>query len=89
MHRWRARLAREPGGVASCIATMQRTNPAYVPRNHRIEESIEAAVQDGDFGPFHTLHGVLGRPFQSQPDLDHYRTPPQPHERVQNTFCGT
>ena len=52
-HRWRARLAREPGGVASCIATLQRTNPAYVPRNHRIEESIEAAVQDGNFGPFH------------------------------------
>ena len=89
MQRWRTRLAREPGGVASCIATMQRTNPAYVPRNHRVEESIEAAVQDGDFGPFHTLHGVLGSPFQSQPDLDHYRRPPQPHERVQNTFCGT
>ena len=88
-HRWRARLAREPGGVASCIATLQRTNPAYVPRNHRIEESIEAAVQDGNFGPFHALHAVLARPFQSQPGHDSYRTPPLPHERVHNTFCGT
>jgi uncharacterized protein YdiU (UPF0061 family) len=89
MQHWRERLAREPGGVASCVAMLQRTNPAYVPRNHRIEECIDAAVQDGDFEPFHTLHGVLARPFHSQPDRAAYRTPPLPHERVQNTFCGT
>ncbi|MGB7739351.1 MAG: YdiU family protein [Steroidobacteraceae bacterium] len=88
-HRWRARLAREPGSVEDCVATMQRTNPACIPRNHRIEEIIEAAVQDGDFGPFHALHTVLARPFEPQPDHDKYRTPPLPHERVQNTFCGT
>jgi uncharacterized protein YdiU (UPF0061 family) len=87
--RWRERLSREPGGRASCIATMQRTNPACIPRNHRIEAIIAAAVQDRDFGPFHALHTVLARPFELQPDRDSYRTPPQPHERVQNTFCGT
>jgi uncharacterized protein YdiU (UPF0061 family) len=89
VRRWRERLAREPGGVESCIATMQRANPAYIPRNHRIEEIIEAAVQDGDFAPFHALHAVLARPFEQQPGRDSYQTPPLPHERVQNTFCGT
>jgi len=89
VRRWRGRLAREPGGVESCIATMLRANPAYIPRNHRIEEIIEAAVQDGDFAPFHALHAVLTRPFEQQPDRDWYRTPPLAHERVQNTFCGT
>ena len=87
--RWRARLAGEPGGIESCVATMRRTNPAYIPRNHRIEEIIAAAVQDADFGPFHALHAVLTRPFERQPDRDSYRMPPLPHERVQNTFCGT
>jgi uncharacterized protein YdiU (UPF0061 family) len=87
--RWRERLAREPGGVERCIATMQCANPAYIPRNHRIEEIIDAAVQDGDFAPFHALHAVLGRPFEQQPGRDSYRAPPLPHERVQNTFCGT
>jgi uncharacterized protein YdiU (UPF0061 family) len=82
-------LAREPDGIESCVATMQRTNPAYIPRNHRIEEIIEAAVQDGDFGPFHALHTVLAQPFEPQPEHDRYRTPPLPLERVQNTFCGT
>jgi uncharacterized protein YdiU (UPF0061 family) len=87
--RWRERLAREPGGVERCIATMQHTNPAYIPRNHRIEEVIEAAVQDGDFASFHALHAVLSRPFEQQPGQATYRAPPLPHERVQNTFCGT
>jgi uncharacterized protein YdiU (UPF0061 family) len=89
VRRWRGRLAREPGGGARCIATMQRVNPAYIPRNHRIEAIIEAAVQDGDFAPFHALHAVLARPFEQQPGRDSYRAPPLPHERVQNTFCGT
>jgi uncharacterized protein YdiU (UPF0061 family) len=88
-HRWRERLAREPGGLESCIATLRWTNPVYIPRNHRIEEIIAAAVQDGDFGPFRALHTVLARPFEPQPDRDSYRTPPLPHERVQHTFCGT
>ncbi len=87
--RWRARLEREPGGLAGCTTTMQRSNPAFIPRNHRVEELIAAAVQDGDFGPFHALHAVLARPYDEQPGRDWYRTPPEPHERVQNTFCGT
>jgi uncharacterized protein YdiU (UPF0061 family) len=89
MQRWRARLAREPGGIETCIATMRRSNPACIPRNHRIEEIIAAAVHDADFAPFHDLHAVLARPFEAPPEHDSYRQPPQPHERVQNTFCGT
>jgi uncharacterized protein YdiU (UPF0061 family) len=46
-------------------------------------------VQDGDLAPFHALHAVLARPFEQQPGRDSYQTPPLPHERVQNTFCGT
>jgi uncharacterized protein YdiU (UPF0061 family) len=68
---------------------MRRTNPACIPRNHRIEEIIAAAVQDADFGPFHALHAVLARPFELPPEHEAYRRPPLPHERVQNTFCGT
>ncbi len=87
--RWRARLAREPGGLEACMTTLQGSNPAFIPRNHRLEELIVAAVRDGDFAPFHALHAVLARPYDEQPGRDSYRTPPLPHERVQNTFCGT
>jgi uncharacterized protein YdiU (UPF0061 family) len=64
-------------------------NPAFIPRNHRVEAVIEAAVQQGDLGPFEELVRVLKAPYMDQPSLAHYAAPPQPHEAVQKTFCGT
>jgi uncharacterized protein YdiU (UPF0061 family) len=86
---WLARLAREPGGTAAGIETMRKANPAFIPRNHRIEAIISAAVAQGDFAPFHELHAVLSRPFYDQPEHRALREPPRPEERVRNTFCGT
>ncbi len=82
---WQARLAREPNDPA---ATMRAANPAYIPRNHRIEHMIEAAVA-GDFSQFHNLNAVLSAPFDDLPDHAAYRRPPRPEERVLQTFCGT
>ena len=86
---WLARLAREPGGSAAAIETMRQANPAFIPRNHRIEAIISAAVTQSDFAPFHELHAVLSRPFDDQPEHRKLREPPRPEERVRNTFCGT
>jgi protein adenylyltransferase len=82
---WRARLAREPGDTA---ATMRAANPAIIPRNHRVEEMIEAAVA-GDLAPFHRLMAVLAAPYEDGPDTADYARAPRPEERVQQTFCGT
>ena len=86
---WSSRLAREPGGTLAAIETMRRANPAFIPRNHRIEAIISAAVSNGDFTPFHELHAVLSRPFDDQPGHRALRDPPRPEERIRNTFCGT
>ena len=82
--RWRARLAGEPDPRA----VIEATNPAYIPRNHRIEQMIEAAMT-GDYGPFHRLNAVLARPFDDQPDDADLQRPPAPDEVVPATFCGT
>jgi uncharacterized protein YdiU (UPF0061 family) len=87
--RWRARMVKEPDAPQNRRATMWASNPAFIPRNHRIEGMIEAAVERGDFGPFEELLAVLANPFQEQPCFAHYMEPPQPHERVCQTFCGT
>ncbi|MBF7013874.1 YdiU family protein [Novosphingobium resinovorum] len=87
--RWRARLAAEPETPPVRRARMIRTNPAYIPRNHRIEAVIAAATTEGDFGPFHELVSVLSQPFDDQPDYAGYAEPPLEHERVLATFCGT
>lgn len=82
---WRARLADEAGDTK---ATMRASNPAYIPRNHRIEAMIEAAVS-GDLNPVAEFSAVLANPFDDQPDRLEYRSPPKPDEVVQQTFCGT
>jgi serine/tyrosine/threonine adenylyltransferase len=91
--RWRRRIGLAPDdrivAAQDRAASMRRFNPAYIPRNHRIEAAITAAVERDDFGPFETLVTVLSQPFEDQAGYEHYAEPPQPHERVVRTFCGT
>ncbi len=68
---------------------MRQINPAIIPRNHRIERVITAAVEDQDFEPFAKLSTVLSQPYLSQVGFESYADPPQPGERVLKTFCGT
>jgi uncharacterized protein YdiU (UPF0061 family) len=67
---------------------MRAVNPAYIPRNHRVEEAIQAGVA-GDFGPFERLVEVLARPYDDQPGAEDLQNAPTETEMVQRTFCGT
>jgi uncharacterized protein YdiU (UPF0061 family) len=69
-------------------AAMHGVNPLFIPRNHRVEQAISAAVS-GDFEPFERLLAVLSRPFNDQPEFADYANPPLPDEIVRQTFCGT
>ncbi|MFP4239274.1 MAG: protein adenylyltransferase SelO [Rhodosalinus sp.] len=82
--KWRRRLEAEDGDPE---ARMLAANPAVIPRNHRIEHMIEAAV-GGDMGPFETLMRTLATPYET-PEVALLTTPPRPEERVEATFCGT
>lgn len=86
---WRRRLAREEREPHARAAAMRRENPAFIPRNHRIAEAIEAAVRRDDFAPFEALVRVLGRPYDDQPEAAHLASAPRAEERVRQTFCGT
>jgi uncharacterized protein YdiU (UPF0061 family) len=68
-------------------ALMRRANPAIIPRNHRVEEAIAAAVA-GDLAPFHALADATARPYDTE--VDHpLAAPPAPGAEVTRTFCGT
>lgn len=85
--RWQARI--EDGRTpAERQAAMEAVNPALIPRNHRIEEAIAAAVYN-DFSFFHRLVDALATPYAEDPDTADLRVPPKPEERVTRTFCGT
>lgn len=86
---WRRRLEQEPTDAATRRAAMLAANPAYIPRNHRVEAVIRAAVDEDDFAPFHELVTVLSNPFEDQTAFALYAEPPAERERVLQTFCGT
>lgn len=86
---WRRRVRSEGRSVAERRADMRSVNPAFIPRNHRIEEVIQAATAKGDFGPFEALLDVLASPHEDQPGREQYAAPPRPEEVVRETFCGT
>jgi uncharacterized protein YdiU (UPF0061 family) len=87
--RWRQRISDEPQTPAARRNAMRAVNPAFIPRNHRIEAVIEAAVARDDFAPFEELLAVLSKPYEDQPALSGYAEAPEPHQRVLQTFCGT
>ncbi len=90
--RWRARMAKDDLDAKARATAMRGVNPAVIPRNHRIEEMIEAAVRGADFAPFERLLDAVTRPYEEradEPEVAVYRTPPKPEERVEQTFCGT
>lgn len=85
---WRARLASEGQDPQARAAQMRRVNPAFIPRNHRVEQAIAAALQD-DLSVFQTLNRVLENPYEDQPAFQEYMQPATADERVTQTFCGT
>lgn len=86
---WQARLSRQQEPKDFSHQLMRNSNPAIIPRNHRVEEALEAAVQQGDFSVMNRLLDVLSCPYAHAPEYADYFTPPVPSNRPYRTFCGT
>ncbi len=86
---WRTRLLEENRARAEIAIAMRRVNPAYIPRNHRVEAALQAAVLREDFQPFEELLAVVTSPYEERPDLQQFAAPASPEECVGATFCGT
>lgn len=67
---------------------MRLANPVLIPRNHRVEEAIQAAYKN-DYAPFNRMVDALARPFEDRAEFAEYELAPKPEEVVQQTFCGT
>jgi uncharacterized protein YdiU (UPF0061 family) len=67
---------------------MDRVNPAYVPRNHLVEEALDAATA-GDMEPFERLLAVVAAPYDERPGLERYAEPAPESFAGYQTFCGT
>jgi uncharacterized protein YdiU (UPF0061 family) len=89
LERWRARLAVEPMDPAARRTALRRANPAYIPRNHRVESALDAATRRADLAPFHELLALAQAPFDDHPGFESFMQPARDDERVLQTFCGT
>ena len=87
--KWRDRLAQEGGEPTERRSAMRAANPAFIPRNHLVEEAIVAAVNDGDFSALERLLSVVSAPYEDHPAFRRYADPPRPDQVVHKTFCGT
>ena len=79
---WRRRLAQESMSGQARAEAMRRVNPIYIPRNHLVEEALEAASQRQGSQPFEDLLAVLSRPYEEQPGLEN-----TPLQRAPNSAC--
>ncbi|MFC5652619.1 YdiU family protein [Paenibacillus solisilvae] len=87
--RWQARLDRQQESQASSHQLMRESNPALIPRNHRVEAALEAAVNQGDYSVMERLLDVLSDPFAHSQEQADYATLPAQTSWPYRTFCGT
>ena len=86
---WHARLDRQQGSHSSYRELMKNSNPSIIPRNHRVEEALDAAEKHGDYSVMECLLDVLSNPYAYSTEQVEYSSPPPPSTQPYRTFCGT
>jgi uncharacterized protein YdiU (UPF0061 family) len=86
--RWQAQLSQATEPLDDSVSLMCANNPSVIPRNHKVEQVLDAAT-NGDIQPLEDLLAALQEPYKNRTDLKPYQSPPKPEEKVHQTFCGT
>ena len=89
LDQWLSVLEKEGHGLEICAAKMDSVNPVYIPRNHKVEEALNAATSGGDLKPFERLLDVLARPFDKREGLQEFEEPAPADFGNFQTYCGT
>lgn len=86
--RWRLRLKQNDIPFQTSLHLMQANNPSVIPRNHKVNQCLNAA-EKGDIKPLKDLMHALHHPYRESSEIKNYQSPPTQQERVNQTFCGT
>ena len=85
--RWKERLSKNNNSSNKYLELMKNNNPLVIPRNHKVEEALDAAEKN-DFKPLTQLIKILKDPYTQKNDILDYQIPSISSEKYQ-TFCGT
>jgi uncharacterized protein YdiU (UPF0061 family) len=89
LERWQVRLGKQQQTMDEIYVLMRSSNPAVIPRNHRVEEALDAAVKLGDYSVMERLLHALSTPFAYSPEQEAYCSLPDQSSGGYQTFCGT
>ena len=87
--KWNERLTRQDESKEESLNLMKKNNPAVIPRNHRVEEALKHAVEDGDYSYMNNLMEVLKNPYEYSKEQEEYSKLPPKCNTPYRTFCGT
>ena len=85
-NQWESRVLINNGSIEKSINLMKKNNPTVIPRNHKVEEALEAA-NNNDLSLTNKLLSILNKPYDNQNDIENYKSPSSNSEY--QTFCGT
>ena len=86
---WQRRLKLHNNSPEESLKLMGSANPLVIPRNHKVEEALDAAATDNDLIQIHNLLNVLKNPYKNNSEITNYQSPPPPTNEKYKTFCGT
>lgn len=87
--KWDKRLGEQSQTIDESKELMRKNNPAVIPRNHRVEEALGAAVEEGDLSVMDKFLNILKDPYAYSKDQEEYSKLPPPSSLAYKTFCGT
>jgi uncharacterized protein YdiU (UPF0061 family) len=86
---WQERISQEGVAEEKIASSMDKVNPMYIPRNHKVEEALEASVFNNDMKPFNKLYSILQNPYHEIVGLESFAEPAPESNIPFRTFCGT
>lgn len=89
LSQWLQRVSRDEPSPERSALIMDAVNPIYIPRNHKIEEALDAAVNHNDLEPFRVMLAVVSEPYSERMSDDEFAKPPLTTSAPYVTFCGT
>ena len=87
--KWKERQNKNKTPNQSSINLMKKNNPLVIPRNHKVEEVLDAATIKNDMKPIYEFLNVLNKPYEKNSETEKYQKQPIPTNKIYKTFCGT
>ncbi len=87
--KWQSRLKKNGKSFESSLIIMAKNNPVVIPRNHKVEEALEAANNKNDLIPMLNLLKIIKNPYDEKSGASSYQNPPPVSDYKYQTFCGT